>query len=270
MIGARGPGETQLESDKRAIKKRISILKEKLKYIENQRVVQRKERIEIPNIAIIGYTNAGKSSLLNLLTNADTLVEDKLFATLDSTSRKYILPNNKKIILTDTVGFIRKLPHQLVEAFKSTLEVTKYADALLHIVDSSDKDIDNNIKAVYEVLDELNVKNIPVITFFNKIDKLDGLPLKLHKCKSQSPNAISGSIKTKNNIDVLLNKIIEILNRDSEKADFKIPHEKYYLLGRLFDKVQVNSTEYLDDCVAVEIEGKKEYIDLLRQKLNNN
>jgi len=270
MIGARGPGETQLELDRRAIKKRISILKEKLKTVENQRKIQGKERGGIPAVAIIGYTNAGKSSLINLLTGAGAIVEDKLFATLDSTSRKFILPNNKKIILTDTVGFIRKLPHQLVEAFKSTLEVVKYADILLHIVDSSDPNIDLKISAVYSVLEELKIGNIPTITFFNKCDELNKDDLKIHKLKNQTVNAVIGSVKENKNIDILLSKIIEILNKKSVVEEFKIPHSKYYLLSKIFDRIQINKKEYDEENVIVEIEGEKEYIEYLRLKLNGN
>ena len=155
-IGTRGPGEKKIETDRRLIRDRISRLNAQLKEIENHREIQRQKRSDstIPVAAIVGYTNAGKSTLLNKLTNAGVLSEDKLFATLDPTTRVLRLPNTDKVLLTDTVGFIRKLPHNLIEAFKSTLEEAKYADIIIHVVDSVHPDMDRQIAAVYETLDE--------------------------------------------------------------------------------------------------------------------
>ena len=169
-IGTRGPGEKKIETDRRLIRDRISRLNAQLKEIENHREIQRQKRSDstIPVAAIVGYTNAGKSTLLNKLTNAGVLSEDKLFATLDPTTRVLKLPNTDKVLLTDTVGFIRKLPHNLIEAFKSTLEEAKYADIIIHVVDSVHPDMDRQIAAVYETLDELQVGDKPVITLFNK------------------------------------------------------------------------------------------------------
>ena len=171
-IGTRGPGEKKIETDRRLIRDRISRLNAQLKEIENHREIQRQKRSDstIPVAAIVGYTNAGKSTLLNKLTNAGVLSEDKLFATLDPTTRVLKLPNTDKVLLTDTVGFIRKLPHNLIEAFKSTLEEAKYADIIIHVVDSVHPDMDRQIAAVYETLDELQVGDKPVITLFNKTD----------------------------------------------------------------------------------------------------
>lgn len=178
-IGTRGPGEKKLEVDRRLIRNRISQLKAQVSEMENHRQVTRAKRQEnpVPVVAIVGYTNAGKSTLLNTLTNADVLEEDKLFATLDPTTRNYKLPDGQEVLLTDTVGFIRKLPHHLIDAFRSTLEEAKYSDIILHIVDSSNPVMDKNVHAVYETLRNLKVTDKIIITVFNKIDKLEEKPL---------------------------------------------------------------------------------------------
>ena len=165
-IGTRGPGEKKLETDRRIIKDRLSKLSNELKEVENHRNVLRARRVNTttPVVAIVGYTNAGKSTLLNKLSDAGVLSEDKLFATLDTTTRSKVLPNGEKVLLTDTVGFIRKLPHHLIQAFRSTLEEAKYADILVHVVDASNPDCEHQIKTVYETLKSLNVEDKPVIT----------------------------------------------------------------------------------------------------------
>ena len=174
-IGTRGPGEKKLEMDRRLIKSRIAQLNRELKEVKRHREVTRGQRKKsrIPVIAIVGYTNAGKSTLLNKLTGADIFAEDKLFATLDPTTRGLRLLSGQEILLTDTVGFIKKLPHHLVEAFKSTLEEAKYADLILHVVDSSNPQMDERMFTVYETLKNLKVGDKPVITVFNKQDRLD-------------------------------------------------------------------------------------------------
>ena len=177
-IGTRGPGEKKLEVDRRIIRERIAKLSSDLKDDIAHREVMRKQRMNshIPIVSIGGYTNAGKSTLLNHMTQAGVLEEDKLFATLDPTSRNYKLPNGQEIILTDTVGFIRKLPHHLINAFRSTLEEAKFADIILHVVDISNPQADLHILTVYDTLRELGVKDKPVVTLFNKIDRIDDLP----------------------------------------------------------------------------------------------
>ena len=172
-IGTRGPGESKLESDRRAIHARIGQLKSELEEVVRHREVQRERRrkSDLPLAAIVGYTNAGKSTLLNALTGAGILAEDKLFATLDPTTRMLTLSGGEKILLTDTVGFIRKLPHHLIEAFKSTLEESRYADLILHVVDASGPNRKAQMDTVYETLQDLQVQSIPVITVFNKCDR---------------------------------------------------------------------------------------------------
>lgn len=175
-IGTRGPGEKKLEMDRRLIRDRIAQLNRELKDVKRHREVTREQRSrnKIPVVAIVGYTNAGKSTLLNKLTGAGVLEEDKLFATLDPTTRNLKLPSKQEILMTDTVGFIRKLPHHLIEAFRSTLEEAKYADIILHVVDASNPQVDEQMYIVYETLENLEVKNKPIITAFNKQDKVDG------------------------------------------------------------------------------------------------
>ena len=178
-IGTRGPGEKKLEVDRRLIRNRISQLKEQVSEMENHRQVTRAKRQDnpVPVVAIVGYTNAGKSTLLNIVTNAEVLEEDKLFATLDPTTRNYKLPDGQEVLLTDTVGFIRKLPHHLIDAFRSTLEEAKYSDIIIHVVDASNPSMDKNVHAVYETLDNLGVKDKTIITVFNKEDKLETKPI---------------------------------------------------------------------------------------------
>ncbi len=174
-IGTRGPGEKKLEMDRRYVKNRIAQLNRELSEVRQHREVRRSQRSSKPikTAAIVGYTNAGKSTLLNKLTDAGVLEEDKLFATLDPTTRNLVLNSGQEILLTDTVGFIRKLPHHLIEAFKSTLEEAKYADYILHVVDASNPQMEKQMHIVYETLDSLEVRDKKIITLFNKVDKLE-------------------------------------------------------------------------------------------------
>lgn len=209
-IGTRGPGEKKLEMDRRLIRERISILKRELEGIKKARETARKQRSKnpVPVVAIVGYTNAGKSTLLNTLTDAKVLEEDKLFATLDPTTRNLVLESGQQILLTDTVGFIRKLPHHLIEAFRSTLEEANYADVILHVVDSSSTSAYVHMHTVYETLDMLGAGDKPVITAFNKIDKMmEEEPMKDRKAD------VTLKISAKHQIGLgeLLNQIEEIL-----------------------------------------------------------
>lgn len=209
-IGTRGPGEKKLEMDRRLIKGRIAQLNRELKDVKRHREVTREQRSrnQVPVIAIVGYTNAGKSTLLNTLTGADVLEEDKLFATLDPTTRNLKLPSKQEVLLTDTVGFIRKLPHHLIEAFRSTLEEAKYADIILHVVDASNPQMDEQMYIVYETLMNLEVKNKLVITAFNKQDKVDGEVI-LRDFKAD--HVVNISAKTGEGLENLQNVIEEVL-----------------------------------------------------------
>ena len=209
-IGTRGPGEKKLEMDRRLIKGRIAQLNRELKDVKRHREVTREQRSrnQVPVIAIVGYTNAGKSTLLNTLTGADVLEEDKLFATLDPTTRNLKLPSKQEVLLTDTVGFFRKIPQHIIEAFKSTLEEAKYADIILHVVDASNPQMDEQMYIVYETLMNLEVKNKLVITAFNKQDKVDGEVI-LRDFKAD--HVVNISAKTGEGLENLQNVIEEVL-----------------------------------------------------------
>jgi len=214
-IGTRGPGETKLETDRRHIKERIRAIEAKIDDLRRHRELLRgrRRKNEVPVVAIIGYTNAGKSTLMNVLTNASVYAEDKLFATLDPTARKLILPSGREIVLIDTVGFIRKLPHDLVEAFKSTLEELKYADVLLHVIDISAKDVMHKINVVEGVLKDLDVINKPKINVYNKSDLLDKVP-------ENKGDSVYISAKERIGIDKLLEMIDRFAYSDLSILDF--------------------------------------------------
>jgi len=249
-IGTRGPGETKLESDRRHIRRKIEHLSDELKEIEKHRVNLRKKRTgeSIPIIALIGYTNVGKSSLLNLLTESnDAYVENKLFATLDPLMRKIKLNDKTEVLICDTVGFIRKLPHHLVEAFKSTLEETKYADLILHLVDASNDEIEKSVDVVNSLIKELNENNKPVLTVFNKCD-IKEPPLYL-----QDMNSVNISVKNKTNIDGLISKIEEILFSSKKRIKVLIPFSNGSLLGIIYKNATVISEETLENGFYLDI-----------------
>ena len=211
-IGTRGPGETKLETDRRRIRSRISQLKTELQEMERKRSLNRslREKNHMPVAAIVGYTNAGKSTLLNRLTEAGVLSENKLFATLDPTTRNLVLPSGQNVLLTDTVGFIRKLPHHLIEAFRSTLEEARYADLIIHVVDASNPDHDAQTDVVYETLRSLGISGKPVITLFNKCDLLPEESPVLRDQRAEK--SIRTSMVTGEGIDIFLSEIERLLN----------------------------------------------------------
>ena len=261
-IGTRGPGEKKIETDRRLIRDRISKLSVDLKDMKEHRDVQRSKRAKTstPVAAIVGYTNAGKSTLLNKLTDAGVLSENKLFATLDPTTRVLKLPNTDKVLLTDTVGFIRKLPHNLIEAFKSTLEEAKYADIIIHVVDSVHPDMDRQIAAVYETLDELQVGDKPVITLFNKTD-LAGNAETIKDMRAKCSMRVSA--KTGEGIDEFLDELGKILreNRIHINRCFKYQDAGRIQLIREFGTLI--SEEYTQDGIEVEAYVPKEIYDKL-------
>lgn len=213
-IGTRGPGEKKLEMDRRLIKDRISQLKQELEAVKRHREVARQQRSKnpVPVAAIVGYTNAGKSTLLNQMTGAGVLEEDKLFATLDPTTRTLKLDSGQEILLTDTVGFIRKLPHHLIQAFRSTLEEAKYADMIIHVVDASNPQMDIHMHVVYETLNQLEVGDKPVITLFNKTDRLcEGSDRIFKDFRAEKTLAISA--KNKMGLDEIKDTIEELLRQ---------------------------------------------------------
>lgn len=249
-IGTRGPGETKLEIDRRVIHERIGQLKRELADVVTHRELTRNQRKRngIPMVAIVGYTNAGKSTLLNKMTDANVLAEDKLFATLDLTTRNLELDGGEQVLFTDTVGFISKLPHQLVEAFKSTLEETLYADIILHVVDSSNPDMDSQMHTVYETLERLGVKDKPIITAFNKIDKNDEeIVLKDFK----ADYTVNISAKTGAGLDELKSTVSTILKESKIYIDFVYPYDAAGKIALIRKYGQLISEEYTADGIAV-------------------
>jgi GTP-binding protein HflX len=217
-IGTRGPGETQLEIDRRRIRERIGHLKRRLKIVERTRGLQRKERDEVPfaTVALVGYTNAGKSTLMNTLTRAGVFVEDKLFATLDPTTRALRLPNGDKVMLVDTVGFINKIPHSLIEAFKSTLEEVRNADLLLHLVDLANPLYEEQIQVIEKVLGEIGAGEIPTVLVPNKIDTVDAVPLAELK-RGEALDVCPISALTGAGVENLLRSVGAILDEKKER-----------------------------------------------------
>ncbi|MFQ9516038.1 MAG: GTPase HflX [Eubacterium sp.] len=250
-IGTRGPGEKKLEVDRRLIRNRISQLKEQVQDMESHRQVTRARRQDnpVPVVAIVGYTNAGKSTLLNTLTDASVLEEDKLFATLDPTTRNYKLPDGQEILLTDTVGFIRKLPHHLIDAFRSTLEEAKYSDIILHVVDSSNPVMDKNVHAVYETLKRLDIKDKIIITVFNKIDKLEEKPiLKDFNADDTVESAIKKGIGL-DKINEAIEKALKSMRVHIEKV---FPYTDAGKPGLIRKYGQLIREEYREDGIFVE------------------
>jgi len=234
MGATRGPGERKLEYDRRRIRDHIAELRREINKLKEYRSLQRQKRqdIPLPIIALVGYTNAGKSTLLNTMTGADVFVEDKLFATLDPTTRRLTLPSRQKVLFTDTVGFIRKLPHQLVAAFRATLEEVVEADLLLHVIDASHPEYENQIKTVNEVLIELGLHDKPVIIVFNKIDLLKNKS-SCQRLMRAHPDGIFISAAKKLHLDELYRQVMVFLAKDLAEKSFVIPYNKYKLVGHL-------------------------------------
>lgn len=245
-IGSRGPGETKLETDRRYIKQRIQALKNELYEMEKDRDVKRAKRTKnaIPSVAICGYTNAGKSTLLNYLTNAGILAENKLFATLDPTVRKLSLPSGREVLLSDTVGFINKLPHGLVEAFKSTLDEVRYADIILIVIDASDKEAELKTKVTEEILNQIDAGGKPTIYVFNKADMCEIVP---PKEVLDAKNAVSISAKNGDGTDDLLAFIDKVLLAQKKEVTFEFPFNMQSAVDYLYRNATVISTEYTEN-----------------------
>ncbi|MEM9444690.1 MAG: GTPase HflX [Verrucomicrobiota bacterium] len=251
-IGTKGEGETQLELDKRMIRSRITQVQKELAAVRLRRATQRKERqrVPVPNAAIVGYTNAGKSSLLTALTKADILVENKLFATLDTTTRKIALPNQQPLLLTDTVGFVRRLPHQLIEAFKSTLEEATIANFLIHLLDASQPQVYQFHRTTLDVLEELGARGKKTITVFNKVDKLSD-PSIIASLKLHFPDAIFISLKSGQGLFELEHLLCQLVEEESLNLHLEIPHARADLIARLYREANVLHIEYRDAITTV-------------------
>ena len=258
-IGTRGPGESKLETDRRHMHRRVTALEEELRTLERNRQTMRaaRDRSGIPKIAIVGYTNAGKSTLLNRLTDAGILAEDKLFATLDPTTRKYELPSGESVLLTDTVGFIRKLPHHLVHAFKSTLDEAVYADALMIVIDVSDPEHSEQVKVTEELLEELGAAGKPTLYVFNKCDLGISDPWMPGKT-AENVHTVAVSAKTGQGIERLFEEMQAILHEGKKRITFHIPNSRAGALNTLYRYATVEDVEYgADEILATAVVDAK-------------
>ena len=239
-IGTRGPGETQLETDRRHIRRKISKLQAELKEVRRVRATQRQKRIknEVPVVAIVGYTNAGKSTLLNRLTGADIPANNRLFDTLDTTTRTLEISDTCTVLLSDTVGFIRKLPHHLVEAFKATLEELSFADLLLHVIDGSNEQWMEQAEVVDKLIHELGADHTPRIEVFNKCDQWQG------EIRPHGKGRVSVSAKTGEGMDDLLKAIGGVLDNGARRVTIHLPYDKGGILETLYQQAKVESVEY--------------------------
>lgn len=260
-IGTRGPGEKKIELDRRLIHNRISVLKEELREVKKQRDIRRKARKDNFVIAIVGYTNAGKSTFLNKLTGADVLAEDKLFATLDPTTRKLKLPSGNEVLLTDTVGFIRKLPHHLIEAFKSTLEEAKYADLILHMIDASNPEADTQMLIVYNILRELGIEDKEVVSLYNKIDIMPEdtiLPRDFH-----AEHTLKISAKTGEGLEEFKELVDKILRQQRIYLEKLIPYKDSAKLALIRKHGELELEDYREDGIYIKAMVPTNIYDLL-------
>lgn len=262
-IGTRGPGEKQLEVDRRRIRARLVLLKKDLEKVRAQRKLQRRRRstVPLPMAALVGYTNAGKSTLLNALCEAQVFVEDKLFATLDPTTRRLMLPNHEEILVSDTVGFIQKLPVNLVTAFRATLEEITEAEVLLHIIDLTHPAPKDQIDAVYKILEDLGVITKPIISVLNKADKVGP---KIPEEFLALPEPVVISALHKRGLAALLEKIAEILGRKRRRYRFSFPYERMDLVSALHRRGKVLKSRYFKKKILVEAE--LDHLNALRFK----
>jgi GTP-binding protein HflX len=261
-IGTKGPGETQIETDRRLIRDRITKLKEKLRDIDMQRKQQRKGRDHMPRFALVGYTNAGKSTLMNMMTGADAYVEDKLFATLDTTVRQCELPNGQLMLLSDTVGFIRKLPTHLVASFRSTLAEAAEADALIHLVDCTHSSFKEHIQVVRDTLASLDIQDKTTLLVFNKIDQLQDTGF-IRDLQVEFPGCICISAFKGLNIVSLLDRLQEIALVSSTMLQFLLPYDAMKVLPKMYDAGEIAEREDTDDGIRLSVYVPAEKRDAL-------
>lgn len=267
-IGLRGPGETQLEVDRRVIRDRIATLKEKLGHIEERRRLQRKGRIDAWNVALVGYTNVGKSTIMNRLSGEQLLSENRLFATLDATTRRIRLAEGEEILLTDTVGFIRNLPHHLVASFRATLEEVVHADLLLHVIDVSEPDHESQTRVVQEVLAGLGVVDTPTLLVFNKFDRIPAAERAGVRARllSDHPGAVTASAVDPRGLVALEEALAGSLRAEEVRVRVTLPLSASRSLARLYEVGEVLGREYTEDAVVVEMRARPDVVERLRQE----
>jgi GTP-binding protein HflX len=262
LVGTRGPGETQLEVDRRRILERVRRLEKDLERLAKRRATQRKarHRREVTTVALVGYTNAGKSTLLNALTRSDVLVEDRLFSTLDPSTRRLRLPGGEVVLLSDTVGFVRRLPHQLVEAFRSTLEEVVDADLLVHVVDASSTDTEDQIAAVHDVLEEIGAGAVPELVVVNKTDVAD--PVDVRKLLDAHPGSVAVSAATADGIDALLAALAARLRALVPIVELEVPYDRGDVVAALHREGEV-LVEVHDDS-GTRVRARLPHVDIAR------
>ena len=271
-IGTKGPGETQIETDRRAIRTKISHLRGKLTQIGKERAEQRKGRDSLPRVALVGYTNAGKSTLLNYFSDADVLVEDKLFATLDSTVRAVNLSarSNRgtayRILLSDTVGFIRKLPHNLVASFKSTLAEVVEADILLHVIDISHPLFEDHVEVVHETLEELHAVDKPTIFVFNKIDKIEDRSIVAY-LKARYANAVFVSAARSINMSAVEEAIMDLLDANTTEQTITFTQSDYQIISQIHDMAEILNKTYDGDTITIRFRMNNIHMDRLKKAM---
>jgi len=263
-IGTRGPGETQLESDRRLVHTRVKILKKVLQGVETDRAVQRKQRGEMTRVALVGYTNAGKSTLMNALADADVFTEDLLFATLDATTRRIDLPGGHAALLTDTVGLIKKLPHHLVVSFHATLEEVAEADLLLHVVDASRPHCERYLELANEVITDIGVTDKPTRIVFNKVDRVTDAG-ELQRLQRVYPGALLTSATNGKGIEELRNAVCAFVEGHEEVVNVAVPHDDGKLLARLHERGDVLSRDVNEHCIDVRVRVSKPEAERLRK-----
>lgn len=263
-IGTRGPGETQLESDRRHIRRKITKLEEELSEVIRVRDTQRRlrEKNSIPVIALVGYTNAGKSTLLNTLTDAGLQANNRLFDTLDTTTRRMVVSDTLDVLISDTVGFIRKLPHHLIEAFKATLEELKYADLLLHVIDASGKEREEQTRIVEELVAQLGAESIPRLNVYNKCDIFSD------EIRTVDADTVEISAKTGQGVDALLVRVEEILSAAHKTVTLRLPYDKAGVAEMIHREGAVRDTRYLEECIEIDAVVTPELYGRLREYIS--
>ncbi len=267
-IGLRGPGETQLEVDRRAIRDKIATLKEKLEGIEKRRELQRKGREDAWNVALVGYTNVGKSTIMNRLSGERLTAENRLFATLDATTRQIDLPSGDGVVLTDTVGFIRNLPHHLVASFRATLEEVVHADLLLHVVDVSDPQHEEQMRVVERVLEDLEIDEAPRLLVFNKFDRIPPSERAGSRARllAEHPDAVVASAVEERGLVALEEALSGFVRSHEVEVHLSLPLASGKILSRLYEMGEVLTRTYTDESIEIDFRARPEVVERLQDE----